>query len=80
MPIAIKRGTASELPLTVVLDDSMGMMPSMKLSMFPNVVIGARISKSGNATAQAGDLQIVTGAIDVNRKEPLDLVIDSVVP
>ena len=80
MPIAIKRGTASELPLTVVLDDSMGMMPSMKLSMFPNVVIGARISKSGNATAQAGDLQVMTAAIDVNRKEPLDLVIDSVVP
>ena len=80
MPLAIKRGTASELPLTVVLDDSMGMMPSMKLSMFPKVVIGARITKSGDATAQPGDLQVMTGAIDVNRKEPLDLVIDSVVP
>lgn len=80
MPLAIHRGTASELPITIVLDDSMGMMPSMKLSMFPKVVIGARISKSGNATAQAGDLQVLTGATDVNRKEPIDLVIDSVVP
>lgn len=80
MPLAIKRGTASELPLTVVLDDSMGMMPSMKLSMFPKVVIGARITKSGDASAQSGDLQVMTGAIDVNRKEAIDLVIDSVVP
>ncbi len=80
MPLAIKRGTASELPLTVILDDSMGMLPSMKLSMFPKVVIGARITKSGDAAARSGDLQVMTAAIDVNRKEVIDLVIDSVVP
>lgn len=80
MPLAIKRGTASELPLTVILDDAMGMMPSMKLSKFPKVVIGARISKSGNASAQSGDLQVLSGAIDINRTDVIDLVIDSVVP
>ncbi|MBL0164069.1 MAG: c-type cytochrome biogenesis protein CcmI [Xanthomonadales bacterium] len=80
MPLAIKRGPASGLPLTVVLDDAMGMLPNMKLSMFPKVVIGARISKSGDAGAQSGDLQVLSAAIDVNRKEPVDLVIDSVVP
>jgi len=80
MPLAIQRGPASGLPLTVVLDDSMGMMPSMKLSMFPKVVIAARISRSGDATVQSGDLQVVSPAIDVQRKEPVELVIDSVVP
>ncbi len=80
MPLAIHRGPASELPLTVVLDDSMGMLPTMKLSMFPKVVIGARVSSSGNAMAQSGDLQVLTSGIDVNRKEPVELVIDSVVP
>jgi cytochrome c-type biogenesis protein CcmH len=80
MPLAIHRGPATELPLTVVLDDSMGMLPSMKLSMFPKVIIGARVSGSGNALAQSGDLQVLSSAIDVNRKDPVDLVIDSVVP
>ena len=80
MPLAIQRLPAGNLPVTVKLDDSMGMLPSMKLSMFPKVVVGARISASGNAMAQAGDLQVLSDGIDVNRKEPLRLVIDSVVP
>ncbi len=80
MPLAIHKGPASALPLTVTLDDSMGMMPTMKLSMFPKVVIGARISASGNAMAQSGDLQVLSPAVDVSRKEPVDLVIDSVAP
>jgi cytochrome c-type biogenesis protein CcmH len=80
MPLAIQRLPASDLPVTVKLDDSMGMLPSMKLSMFPKVIIGARISASGNAMAQAGDLQVLSEGIDVNRKEPLVLVINSVVP
>ncbi|MCB1569587.1 MAG: hypothetical protein KDI72_00615, partial [Xanthomonadales bacterium] len=62
------------------LDDSMGMLPSMKLSMFPKVIVGARISRSGNALAQSGDLQVLANGIDVARKQPIDLVIDSVVP
>ncbi len=80
MPLAIHRGLAGGLPLTVVLDDSTGMLPTMKLSMFPKVVIGARITRSGDAGTHPGDLQALSGAIDVNRKQPVDLVIDSVVP
>lgn len=80
MPLAIQRLPASGLPATITLDDSMGMMPSMKLSMFPQVVIGARISKSGNAIAQSGDLQKLTDAVNVSRTDPIDVVIDSIVP
>jgi cytochrome c-type biogenesis protein CcmH len=57
MPLAIVRKTAADLPLTVRLDDSMAMTPTMKLSAFPQVVVGARISKAGTAMPQAGDVQ-----------------------
>ncbi|MEP7044876.1 MAG: tetratricopeptide repeat protein, partial [Dokdonella sp.] len=80
MPLAIQRLKASQLPITVALDDSMGMLPTMKLSMFPQVIVGARISKSGNALPQSGDLQTLSKALDVRRSEPVDLKIDSVVP
>jgi cytochrome c-type biogenesis protein CcmH len=80
MPLAIERLKASQLPLTVTLDESKGMLPDMKLSMFPQVVIGARVSKSGNATPSSGDLQGLSAPIDVTRSEPLGLVIDQVVP
>jgi len=35
----------------------MAMAPEMKLSNFPDIVIGARITKSGNAVPQSGDLE-----------------------
>ncbi|MGA9827960.1 MAG: tetratricopeptide repeat protein, partial [Rhodanobacteraceae bacterium] len=76
MPLAIQRMSASKLPVTVTLDDSMGMLPSMKLSMFPEVVIGARISKSGNALPQSGDLQALSAPLDVHRSKPIALIID----
>lgn len=80
MPLAIQRLKASQLPLTVELDDSMGMLPTMKLSMFPQIVVGARISRSGNAMAQSGDLQTLSAPLDVHRSEPIVLSIDQIVP
>ncbi|MDD5269008.1 MAG: c-type cytochrome biogenesis protein CcmI [Methylococcales bacterium] len=61
MPLAIVRKQVSDLPLTVSLNDAMAMVPNMKLSNFPNVKLLARISKSGNAMSQPGDL---IGVID----------------
>jgi len=80
MPLAIQRLKAGQLPLTVALDDSMGMLPTMKLSMFPQVIVGARVSKSGNALPQSGDLQTLSAPLDVHRSEAIELTIDSVVP
>ncbi len=80
MPLAIQRLKARQLPITVALDDSMGMLPTMKLSMFAQVIVGARVSKSGNALPQSGDLQTVSAPLDVHRSEPIELKIDSVVP
>ncbi|MBS1197905.1 MAG: ccmI [Proteobacteria bacterium] len=57
MPVAMLRAKASELPLNFSLDDSMAMAPQFKLSSVGPVVVGARISKSGDALARSGDLE-----------------------
>lgn len=78
MPLAVARLDASQLPSTVTLTDAMSMLPSMKLSSVPRVVIGARISHSGNAIAQAGDLEGSGGTVDVGSKAPVNVTIDKV--
>lgn len=57
MPLAMIRKQVRDLPLTFKLDDSMAMSPAARLSSAERVVVGARISKRGDATAQSGDLQ-----------------------
>lgn len=57
MPLAIVRKQVKDLPLNFTLDDSTAMSPATRLSSARQVVVGARISKSGNATPQPGDLQ-----------------------
>lgn len=57
IPLAILRKTAGELPLKFSLDDSMAMAPNFRLSQFNQVIIGARISKSGDAMPRSGDLE-----------------------
>jgi cytochrome c-type biogenesis protein CcmH len=63
MPLAIVRKKVSDLPLSVTLDDSMAMMPTMKLSNFDAVKIMARVSKSGTAMQQKGDF---IGTVELN--------------
>lgn len=57
MPVAMLRARASELPMRFRLDDSMSMAPQFKLSSVAQVVVGARISKSGDALARPGDFE-----------------------
>ena len=79
MPLAIVRKQVSDLPLSVSLTDSLAMTPTMKLSNFTTVKLLARISKSGNAMKQAGDLIGVIEDVTVTDKTPHTLIINSAV-
>lgn len=79
MPLAILKRRVSDLPITFSLDDSMAMSPQMKLSGFANVVVGVRVSKSGQATPQSGDLIGQSAPLALGAK-PIELLIDSVQP
>jgi cytochrome c-type biogenesis protein CcmH len=79
MPLAIIRTSVSDLPLEFTLDDSQSMNPQMKISRFDKVVVGARISKSGQAMPQSGDLSGQTGVVSLG-SEDLKITIDGVVP
>jgi cytochrome c-type biogenesis protein CcmH len=57
MPVSIVRATKQDLPFTFRLDDSTSPMPSRKLSDVGSVMIVARLSKSGQAMPQSGDLE-----------------------
>jgi cytochrome c-type biogenesis protein CcmH len=79
MPLAIVRKKVSDLPFDFVLDDSTAMSPASKLSSAAQVVVGARISKSGNAMPQPGDLQGFSAAVAPGAQK-LNVEIKDVVP
>jgi cytochrome c-type biogenesis protein CcmH len=56
MPVAVVRANVSELPLKFTLDDSLAMSPQARISMASQVEVEARISKSGMAQPEPGDL------------------------
>ncbi len=57
MPLAATRVKVKDLPLKFSFDDSMSMNPASKLSDFAEVVVVARVSKSGNVVPQPGDFE-----------------------
>ncbi len=80
MPLAVVRKQVKDLPLKVTLDGSMAMMPTMRLSKFSEVRISARISKTGNAKPQSGDLYGEASPVSVNGKEVVQITIGKKIP
>jgi len=78
MPLAVLRKRVADLPLRFTLDDSLAMSPAARLSGASRVIVGARISRSGNAAAQDGDLQAAGQSVAVGARD-LRLDIDAVV-
>jgi cytochrome c-type biogenesis protein CcmH len=80
MPLAVARKRAQDLPLQIVLDDNSAMAEGMHISAFNQVVVVARVSKSGNAGAASGDLQGKSEVLDPRKNPVINLVIDTKVP
>ena len=79
MPLAVMRVAATAGPLPFALDDSQAMAPELRISMHEQVVVEARISRTGQAMPQSGDLQGSSGPVASNSAQ-LQIKIDSVVP
>lgn len=73
MPLAAVRKQVKDLPIEVVLNDAMAMMPSLKMSSFDAVVVGARVSKTGQPIAQNGDLYAEKSSIKSGENISLEI-------
>ena len=80
MPLAVYRGLAKDLPITVTLDDSMAMMPQMTLSSFPKVIIGARLSSNGQPQGQSGDYEGFSDVIEISKNPIVNILINTIKP
>jgi cytochrome c-type biogenesis protein CcmH len=79
VPLAILRKEVKDLPLKFTLDDSLAMNPAMAISKHGEVIVGARVSKSGNAAPQSGDLEGLTAVVKVGTSG-LTVTIDRALP
>jgi cytochrome c-type biogenesis protein CcmH len=68
MPLAILRKQVKDLPIQFTLDDSMAMTPANTMTTAGTFTVGARVSKSGNAMPQPGDLAGQSGTVKVGAK------------
>lgn len=69
MPLVALRKQVRDLPISFSFDDTASLSPDRKLSSESNVVVGARISKTGDAMPQAGDVQALTATVTPNAKD-----------
>lgn len=77
MPVAVERHPAQAGPLTVTLDDADSPMPTQKLSALGEVEVFARLSASGNAMRQEGDVESRPVKVSLPTKGTLEIVIGS---
>jgi cytochrome c-type biogenesis protein CcmH len=80
MPVAAEKHSVSELPFTASLDDADSPMPTQRLSGLHEVELLARLSASGNATPQAGDLQSAPVRVKLPATASVELVIGAPEP
>lgn len=66
-PLAVKRLTVADLPASVTLTEQDAMMPQLSIANFPEVVLSAKVSKSGNPTITDGD--ITSNTVDIRQTE-----------
>ena len=77
-PVAVIRSTTNTWPVSFELNDSQAMLPERNLSSAGKVIVEARISISGQAASQPGDLLGSTAPLQPAGSKPLRIVIDKV--
>lgn len=76
MPLAVLRKQVRDLPYKFVLDDSLAMQPQLRLSGFAQVMLGARVSRSGTVTQAPGEPRGDLGPIPTHGAAGVALMID----
>lgn len=79
-PLAVTRTRVRDLPARIVLDDSQAMTPQARLSNADEVMITARVSRSGEAMPQSGDLEGRSEPVAVSNGDAVEVVIDRRLP
>lgn len=75
-PLAAQRMTVGALPAEIALSDAQAMVPGRTLSSAEEVVVTARVSRSGDVAASSGDLEGRSGPLATDRSEPVEITID----
>lgn len=80
MPLAAVKIMASDLPTTVLLSDEQAMTPQNTLSSVEHVNIIAVVSQSGSPGQLSGDFKAEIKQVTTAAKEPISLLIDTIIP
>lgn len=80
MPLAAVKLKASDLPISIVLDDSQAMTPQMRLSSVNKVHIYAVVSMQGSVGIKSGDFKTEVLNVDTMTKAPIAMEISIQVP
>jgi cytochrome c-type biogenesis protein CcmH len=75
MPVAVEKHRLTDLPLRVTLDDADSPMPTQPLSALNEVEVFARLSASGQANRQEGDIDSPAVRVSLPHAEPVPLLI-----
>lgn len=75
MPVAAEKHALRDVPATITLDDSDSPMPTQKLSALKEVEVFARLSASGDATRQQGDLESKPVRVALPASQAVELVL-----
>ena len=75
MPVAVERHPAQVSPLTITLDDGDSPMPTQKLSALKEAEVFARLSASGTAMRQDGDVDSTPVRIGLPADKPLEITL-----
>jgi cytochrome c-type biogenesis protein CcmH len=79
MPVALMRARAADLPLRFVLNDDLAMTPDALISNLSEATVEVRVSKSGQAKAEPGDLYSNIQTVKVGTAN-LKVIVDQVRP